>query len=61
MPYWGMTEYKLILEGLSTFRVEVMPLSGVLSMLRFPTEVAALMWIAEQSIYDENAEVVRRF
>jgi hypothetical protein len=56
-----MTEYKLILEGLSTFKVEVVPLSGVLSMLRFPTEVAALMWIAEQSIYDENAGFVRRF
>jgi hypothetical protein len=54
-----MAEYKLILEGLSPFRVEIIPPAGLLSMLRFPTEVAALMWIAEQVTYDENAEIAR--
>ena len=54
-----MAEYKLVLEGLSPFRVEMIPPAGLLSMLRFPTEVAALMWIAEQVTYDENAEIAR--
>lgn len=51
-----MTEYKLVVDGLSSFRVEVTPATGFRSMLGFPTEVAALMWIAERSARDADAE-----
>jgi hypothetical protein len=38
-----MIEYNLVLDGLSTFRVEITPATRFRSMLGFPTEVAALM------------------
>jgi len=56
-PYWGMAEYKLVLDGLSTFRVVITPATGFRSVLGFPTEAAALMWIAERSASDANFEV----
>jgi hypothetical protein len=51
-----MAEYELVLDGLSTFRVEITPATGFRSVLGFPTEAAALMWIAERSACDANVE-----
>ena len=48
-----MTEFKLVFDGMRS-KVEIAPDGGVLSVLGFPTEAAALMWIAEQ--YAEPAE-----
>ena len=44
-----MTEYKLVFDGLRVFKVEIAPDGDVTSVLGFPTEAAALMWIAEQT------------
>ena len=49
MPCSGMTEYKLVFDGLRVFKVEIAPDGDVTSVLGFPTEAAALMWIAEQT------------
>jgi hypothetical protein len=53
-----MAEYKLILDGLSGFGVEVTAPDGFRSVRRFPTEAAALMWIAEQGARDASAAVI---
>jgi hypothetical protein len=43
-----MADYRLVLDGLAVFVVDIAPTSGRRSMRRFPTETAALAWIAEQ-------------
>jgi hypothetical protein len=53
-----MAEYKLILDGLSSFSVEVTTPDGFRSVRGFPTEAAALTWIAEQGAREANAAVV---
>ena len=48
-----------MLDGLVAFVVDVTDTSGSRSMRRFPTEAAALMWIAEQSCRDAIAETIQ--
>jgi hypothetical protein len=43
-----MADYKVILDGLAAFVVEVTGENGSRCLHRFPTEAAALLWIAEQ-------------
>ena len=50
----SMAEYKLILDGLSSFGVEIIEPDGFRSVRGFPTEVAALTWIAEQEARQAN-------
>ena len=47
-----MAEYKVILDGLAAFVVDITCGSGSRFVRRFPTEEAALMWIAEQDTHD---------
>jgi hypothetical protein len=54
-----MADYKVILDGLRGFGVEVTALDGFRSVRGFPTEVDALLWIAEQATLDANAAVAR--
>ena len=54
-----MVGYRLVLDGLAAFVVDVTSTSGSRSMRRFPTEAAALMWIAEQEFRDTAAEAVQ--
>ena len=58
MPYWGMVDYRLVLDGWAAFVVDITSTSGHRSMRRFPTEAAALEWIAEQEFCDAAAETV---
>jgi hypothetical protein len=51
-----MEGYRLVLDGLAAFVVDITSTSGSRSMRRFPTEAAALMWIAEQEFRDAAAE-----
>jgi hypothetical protein len=51
-----MVEYKIILNGIAAFVVEITGADGSRSVRRFPTEAAALMWIAEQGPIDDAAE-----
>jgi len=51
-----MADYKLVLDGLAAFVVDIVSRSGRRSMRRFPTEAAALMWIAEQETCDAATE-----
>jgi hypothetical protein len=51
-----MGEYKVILDGIAAFVVEITCANGSRSVRRFPTEAAALMWIAEQGAIDAAAE-----
>jgi hypothetical protein len=44
-----MAEYQVILDGLSSFGMEVTAPDGFQSVRGFPTEAAALLWIAEQT------------
>ena len=46
----GMADYRLVLDGLAVFVVDIAPTSGRRSMRRFPTEAAALAWIAEREL-----------
>jgi hypothetical protein len=50
-----MAEYQVILDGLSSFGVEVTAPDGFQSVRGFPTEAAALLWIAEQTAREANA------
>ena len=52
-------DYRLVLDGLAAFVVDITSTSGSRSMRRFPTEAAALMWIAEQGFHDAAAEAVQ--
>ena len=54
-----MEGYRLVLDGLAAFVVDIGSTSGSRSMRRFPTEAAALMWIAEQEFRDAAAEAVQ--
>ena len=47
-----MAVYRLVLDGLAAFVVDITSTSGNRSMRRFPSEAAALMWIAEQEFHD---------
>ena len=51
-----MADYRLVLDGLAVFVVDTAPTGGRRSMRRFPTEAAALTWIAEQEFRDVAAE-----
>ena len=53
-----MAEYKVILDGLSSFGVEVTTPDGFRSVRGFPTEAAALVWIAEQTARQANPAAV---
>jgi len=54
-----MADYRLVLDGLAAFVVDITSTSGSRSMRRFPSEAAALMWIAEQEFRDAAAETVQ--
>ena len=54
-----MADYRLVLDGLAAFVVDIASTSGRRSMRRFPTEAAALMWIAEQEFCDAAAETAK--
>ena len=54
-----MADYKLVLDGLAAFVVDITSTSGSRSMRRFPSEAAALMWIAEQEFRDAATEAVQ--
>jgi hypothetical protein len=51
-----MTDYKILLNGIAAFVVEITQADGARSERRFPTEADALMWIAEQEAIDATAE-----
>ena len=51
-----MADYKLVLDGLAVFVVDIASTSGRRSVRRFPTEAAALTWISEQEFRDVAAE-----
>jgi hypothetical protein len=53
-----MAEYRLVLDGLAAFVVDITSSSGRRFVRRFPTEAAALTWIAEQEFRDAAAETV---
>ena len=54
-----MADYKLILDGSRAFGVEVTAPDGFRSVRGFPTEIDALLWIAEQAARDADAAVAR--
>jgi hypothetical protein len=54
-----MSDYRLVLDGLAVFVVDITSTSGRRSMRRFPTEAAALTWIAEQEFRDVAAETAK--
>ena len=54
-----MADYRLVLDGLAVFVVDIAPTSGRRSMRRFPTEAAALTWIADQGFQDVAAETAK--
>jgi hypothetical protein len=51
-----MADYRLVLDGMAVFVVDIASTSGRRSMRRFPTEAAALTWIAEQECSDAATE-----
>jgi hypothetical protein len=53
-----MAEYKLVLDGLATFVVDITSIGGHQSMRRFSTEAEALMWIAKQEFRAAAGESV---
>ena len=54
-----MADYRLVLDGLAVFVVDIASTSGRLSVRRFPTEAAALTWISEQEFRDVAAETAK--
>jgi hypothetical protein len=54
-----MADYRLVLDGLATFVADITATSGSRSIRRFPSEAAALMWIAEQGCRDAIAETMQ--
>jgi hypothetical protein len=54
-----MANYRLVLDGLAAFVVDIASTSGGRSMRRFPTEAAALTRIAEQKFRDFAAETAK--
>jgi hypothetical protein len=55
-----MADYKLVLDGLATFVVDITSIGGHQSMRRFSTEAEALMWIAEQEFRAATGESIVR-
>jgi hypothetical protein len=53
-----MADFKVILDGLRSFGVEVTAPDGFRSVRGFPTEAAALLWIAEQTARQANPAAV---
>jgi len=53
-----MTEYKVVLDGVPAFAVEITCSDGAHSLRGFRTEAAALVWIADQEFRAANAEAV---
>jgi hypothetical protein len=53
-----MANYKVILDGLRSFGVEVTAPDGFRSVRGFPTEAAALRWIAEQTAREADAAAI---
>jgi hypothetical protein len=54
-----MADYRLVLDGLAVFVVDITSTNGRRSMRRFPTEAEALMWIAQQEFRDVPAELAK--
>jgi hypothetical protein len=54
-----VADYRLVLDGLAAFVVDITSTSGRRSMRRFPTEAAAWTWIAEQEFRDAAAETTQ--
>ena len=54
-----MADFRLVLDGLAVFVVDIASASGHRSMRRFPTEATALAWIAEQEFRDVAAETAK--
>ena len=52
----GMADYKLVLDGLAVFVLHIASTNGRRSVRKFPTEAAALTWIAEQEFRDVAPE-----
>ena len=50
-----MIEYKIVLDGLFNFGVEITGAGSFRSVRGFPTEAAATAWIAEQQARDAAA------
>jgi hypothetical protein len=53
-----MTEYKVVLDGVPAFAVEITCSDGAHSLRGFRTEAAALVWIADQEFRAANAKAV---
>jgi hypothetical protein len=53
-----MTEYKVVLDGVPAFGVEITSDDGRQSVRGFRTEAAALMWVAEQEFCAANAVIL---
>ena len=53
-----MTEYKVVLDGVPAFAVEITCSDGAHSLRGFRTEAAAMIWIADQEFRAANAEIV---
>jgi hypothetical protein len=51
-----MTEYRVVLDGLHQFGVEVSSIGVFRSVRGFATEAAALAWVAAQEILERDAE-----
>jgi hypothetical protein len=54
----SMIGYKVVLDGVPAFAVEITCSDGAHSLRGFRTEAAALMWIADQEFRAANAEAV---
>ena len=54
-----MADYRLVLDGLTAFVVDIASTSGRRSLRRFLTEAAALTWISEQEFRDVAAETAK--
>ena len=53
-----MIRFKVVLDGVPAFAVEITCSDGAHSLRGFPTEAAALAWIADQEFRAANAEAV---
>ena len=56
MPYRGMTEYKVVFDGVPAFAVKITCSGSAHSFRGFRTEAAALIWIAEQEFRTADTE-----
>jgi hypothetical protein len=54
-----MADYRIVLDGLAVFVVDIASTSRRRSVRRFPTEAAALTWISEQGFDDVAAETAK--